>query len=256
MVTLKNSALRKISRFGIDHFEEKVTSQNRCVPNRSLRRMSHFEKGVISNRSLRRMSHFEKCVPLKSISSKWTIFEVIYFDLTHNLKWLSSKWPFSEMSHFSKWPILRSYWFYTHRFTEVNFFIQNNREVINWLEFLGSENESLIFTFDLGSTDTIIIFVENYFREHLAWAVFVTISPVLSQSVCLENRKHFRNESDIEMKLFRSNWIWNRFWTLEILDFLSVLCNNFGPDDKTFDLSEKWRICDLIETEFITNCEI
>ena len=72
------------------------------------------------------------------------------------------------------------------------------------MEFLENENESLILKFDLGSTDTIIIFVENYFREHLAWAVFVTISPVLSQSVCLENRKHFRNESDIEMKLFRT----------------------------------------------------
>lgn len=110
--------------------------------------------------------------------------------------------PSVKVTHSSKWLILN-----LPIYRSELFFIRNDREVINWFEFLENENESLIFKIDLGSTDTIIIFVENYFREHLAWAVFVTISPVLSQSVCLENRKHFRNyefESDIEMKLFRT----------------------------------------------------
>ena len=166
----------KMGRFEINHLEEMVT-----LKNGEFRKVCHFE-----------IDHFEKWIPLKSISSKWIIFEVIYFELTQSLKGSNPKWlfirseSFFKVTHSSKWFILMSRIHQSETFCEI---------------------ESLILMFDLGSTDTIIIFVENYFREHLAWAVFVTISPVLSQSVCLENRKHFRNyefESDIEMKLFRT----------------------------------------------------
>ena len=205
------------------------------------------------------MSHFEKRVPLKSISSKWTIFEVIYFELTNNLKPLSSKWPFFEVSYLSKWPILRSDWFLTYRFTEVNFFLfemtvrlligssfWRTKMKVWFLRLTWVQRTRSLFSWKI---IFVSIWHELYLLRFLRFWVNLFVSKTGSIFVITNLKVTLR------WNYSARNWIWNRFWTLEILDFLSVLCNNFGPDDKTFDLTEKWRICDLIETEFITYCE-